>query len=130
MPDATSPPTILIADDESHIVYILETKLSKAGYRVVVARNGAQALELALRESPALCITDLNMPGTDGLQFSLGLCQHPGTAQTPVIMLTGRGHTVSEDQRALTNIVHLESKPFSARHLLVLVESILHPAAA
>ena len=125
---AHAPPTILIADDESHIVHILENKLSKAGYRVVVARDGAEALALALRERPALCITDLNMPGTDGLAFSLGLAEHPQTADTPVVMLTGRGHTVPDDQRARTNIVHLESKPFSARQLLTLVQSLLEPA--
>ncbi|MEL7087901.1 MAG: response regulator, partial [Planctomycetota bacterium] len=65
------PPTILIADDEAHIVYILEGKLTKAGYEVLVARNGEQALALALEHRPALAITDLNMPGTDGLGFSI-----------------------------------------------------------
>ena len=126
---SSTPPTILIADDEAHIVYILEAKLTKAGYRVVVARNGQEALDLARRELPDLCITDLNMPGTDGLDFSLGLRQHGPTTDTPVVMLTGRGHTVPDEQRVRTNIVHLESKPFSARALLGLVQSILDPAA-
>ncbi|MEM7624244.1 MAG: response regulator [Planctomycetota bacterium] len=121
----TDPITILIADDEAHIVYILEGKLAEAGYRVVTARNGAEALKLALDHQPALAITDLNMPGTDGLEFAIGLRDHPATTDTPVIMLTGRGHTVPDEDRARTNIQHLESKPFSARRLLKLVNEVL-----
>lgn len=120
--------TILIADDEAHIVYILEGKLADAGYRVLVARDGAEALTLALEHRPALAITDLNMPGTDGLAFSVALRENPTTADTPVIMLTGRGHTVPESDIARTNICHLESKPFSARHLLKLVNRVLDDA--
>lgn len=122
--------TILIADDEAHIVYILEGRLTGAGYNVVIARNGNEALELALKHRPALVITDLNMPGTDGLQFSIALRENPATAQTPVIMLTGRGHSVPDEQRARTNICQLESKPFSARHLLSLVEQTLGQSQA
>ena len=123
-------PTILIADDETHIVYILEAKLSGAGYDVVIARDGAEALNMAIEHRPVLVITDLNMPGTDGLAFAQSLKQSPLTAETPVIMLTGRGHTLSDDELAKTNIRHLESKPFSARHLLTLVQNTLGKAQA
>lgn len=125
MPTESRPPTILIADDETHIVYVVETKLLKAGYDVVVARNGEEAFELALEHRPALAITDLNMPKMDGLQFSIALRAQAETAETPVIMLTGRGHTVPDEDRAQTNIRHLESKPFSTRHLLSLVQDVL-----
>lgn len=118
-------PTILIADDETHIVYIVEAKLLKAGYDVVVARNGEEALKRALEHRPALAITDLNMPVMDGLQFSVALRAEAKTAEIPVIMLTGRGHTVPEQDLAQTNICHLESKPFSAKHLLSLVQDVL-----
>lgn len=130
MTTPTPPPTILIADDEAHIVYIVETKLIKAGYDVVVARNGQEALRLAQTHRPALAITDLNMPGMDGLELCLALRRHPETAHTPIIMLTGRGHTIPEADRAKTNIRHLESKPFSAKHLLSLVQNVLGHAQA
>lgn len=121
--------TILIADDEAHIVYILEGNLSDAGFDVVVARDGAEALALALEHRPVLAITDLNMPGTDGLEFAVALRENPLTAETPVIMLTGRGHTVPDDALTRTNIRHLESKPFSARLLLGTVRALLGSAA-
>lgn len=131
MSHESTAPTILIADDETHIVYILEAKLASAGYRVVVARNGQEALDLAVEHHPILAITDLNMPVMDGLAFSIALRDHPDTAHTPVIMLTGRGHTLEDADRAKTNIQHIESKPFSARHLLSLVQNVLgHSQAA
>jgi CheY-like chemotaxis protein len=120
-----SSPTILIADDEAHIVYILQGKLTKAGYQVLTARDGGEALELARQHRPTLVITDLNMPGVDGLALCKGLRQDPRTADTPVIMLTGRGHTLPPAEREQTNILHLEAKPFSARQLLTTVQGLL-----
>ena len=123
-------PTILIADDESHIVHILKTKFCSAGYDVIVARDGAEALALCQQHRPILAITDLNMPGTDGLAFAQGLAADPETHAIPVIMLTGRGHTLTDQQRASTNIRHLESKPFSARQLLAVVQHLTDASAA
>ncbi|MEM9881351.1 MAG: response regulator [Planctomycetota bacterium] len=123
-------PTILIADDETHIVYILQAKLADAGFEVVVARDGREALDLARRHRPRLLVTDLDMPRMDGMTLCLALREHPETADLPVIMLTGRGHTVPDGDRARTNIRHLESKPFSARHLLDLVRQHLGDAPA
>lgn len=130
MPADNIAPTILIADDEVHIVYILEGKLNKAGYHVVTARNGQEALDLAIEHRPTLVITDLNMPIMDGLAFSIALRSHPDVAHTPVIMLTGRGHTVEDDDLVKTHIQHIESKPFSARHILSLVQSTLSNSQA
>jgi len=116
---------ILLADDEAHIVYILSGKLSSAGYEVITARNGVEALALAKVHCPDLVITDYNMPEMDGMELSIGLRDMEQTAQVPVIMLTGRGHTVSPQDQQRTNICQLESKPFSARHMLELVERVL-----
>jgi CheY-like chemotaxis protein len=126
----TDAPTILIADDETHIVHILQSKFRRAGYEVLVARNGQEALDLATLHRPDLAVTDLNMPGTDGLYFARGLAQNPQTAHIPVIMLTGRGHTLSDEQRATTHIRLVESKPFSARQLLARVQGLLGIARA
>lgn len=133
MNDTPSPVKILVVDDEPHIVYILQTKLRSAGFEVEIARNGAEALQAARDCPPALVVTDYNMPQMDGLELSIRLKQQEATAQTPIIMLTGRGHDVTDEQRRQTNICCLESKPFSARHLLQLIEKTLsdgHRSAA
>lgn len=119
------PVTILLADDEPHILYVLEAKLASAGFRVLSAADGRQALALALAERPELLITDLNMPIMDGLTLSQTLKNDPATSGTPVIMLTGRGHTLTQEELASTNVCHLEAKPFSARQLLTVVEDLL-----
>ncbi len=129
MPQSSPPIPLLIADDDTHIVYILKIKLEEAGYEVHVARNGEDALALALEVRPRLVVTDLNMPVMNGLELAIALRADPATAQTPVIMLTARGHAVSDEDRARTNIQKMESKPFSARHLITHIQTHLSEVA-
>ncbi len=128
MPDPGTPIPVVIADDDTHIVYILKVKLEEAGYDVHPTNNGEDALELAQRVRPALVISDFNMPVMDGLQFAIALRDTPETADVPVIMLTARGHAVSDEELARTNIQHMESKPFSARHLIAKAQELLASA--
>src|SRR5438874_11402246 len=89
---AGSSKTILVADDESHILHVVSLKLRNAGYRVVTARDGQEALELATIEKPDLLITDYHMPQLSGLELCQKLKQDPATRQIPTIMLTARGY--------------------------------------
>ena len=82
--------TVLIADDEPHVRYMLEFKLSKAGYAVLTASNGRQAYELACAHRPDVVVTDYRMPGVDGLEFCVRLKENPETAGIPALMLTAR----------------------------------------
>jgi len=115
---------ILVADDEVPITCVMARKLERAGYTVLVAHDGEEALATARRERPDLVITDLQMPYLNGLDLSIALKQDPGTAQTPVIMLTARGYLLTEEQIRSTNIRHMQSKPFSAREILDRVTQI------
>jgi len=110
--------TVLLADDEVHITHILERKFQKAGFSVVVAGDGEEALEIARENPPDLVITDLQMPYMSGIELATHLRELPGTADTPVIMLTARGYLVSEEQLSRTNIRQIVSKPFSAKRIL------------
>lgn len=117
--------TILIVDDEPHIRYMLEFKLSRAGYDVLEAADGRQAFELATDHRPDLIITDFQMPGGDGLQLARRLKDDPGTEVTPVILLTARGHRVSQEALEPTNVKQIVAKPFGPGDLLSLVEQLL-----
>src|SRR4051794_10345862 len=77
--------TILVADDESHILHVVSLKLRNAGYRVVTARDGQEALELATAERPDLLITDYHMPQLSGLELCQKLKQDPSTCSIPTI---------------------------------------------
>ena len=123
-------PTILVADDELHIRYVLKYKLQKHGYNVLTASDGEQAYELACRERPDLVISDYQMPGCNGLDLCTRLAANPDTAETPALLLTARGNKVPPSQLVQTNIKCVMAKPFSPRELLVSIKEILgvsHP---
>src|SRR3954454_3269549 len=88
----SSSKTILVADDESHILHVVSLKLRNAGYRVVTARDGQEALEMAQQEKPDLLITDYHMPQLSGLELCQKLKQGTDTCRIPAIMLTARGY--------------------------------------
>ena len=127
---AMSERTILVADDESHILHVVSLKLKNAGYRVLTARDGQEALEIAQQEKPDLLITDYHMPQLSGIELCRKLKQDPATAHIPAIMLTARGYELEPADTEQSGILRMLSKPFSPRHLLSTVEEVLSGAAA
>lgn len=121
--------TILVADDESHILNVVSLKLRNAGFRVITARDGEEALELASTEHPDLLITDFHMPGLSGIDLCRRLKQSAATASIPAIMLTARGYNLEAGDTEESGIRHLISKPFSPRELLSTVNEVLGIAA-
>jgi two-component system, OmpR family, alkaline phosphatase synthesis response regulator PhoP len=121
--------TILVADDESHIPHVVSLKLRNAGFRVVTARDGQEALELAGQEHPDLLITDYHMPQLSGLELCRRLKQDPATAGIPAIMLTARGYHLEPHDTEQSGILRMLSKPFSPRQLLATVNEVLEQAA-
>src|ERR1019366_2412552 len=117
--------TILIADDEPHLVHILAYNLTRAGAVVEIATNGQECLEIALRIRPDLIVSDYQMPVLDGLQASIQLRSNLATTHIPILMLTSRGHRLTPAELALTNIRAVMAKPFSIRQLLKSIEDIL-----
>lgn len=114
--------TILLVDDEQHIVDLAKMYLEQAGYSVASAANGQRALERILRDKPALVVLDLMLPGLDGWE----VCRRVrAESDVPIIMLTAR----SDD---IDRIVGLElgaddylTKPFNPRELAARVKAIL-----
>ena len=117
--------TILIADDEPHLVHILAYNLTRAGAVVEIATNGQECVEIALRTRPDLIVSDYQMPVLDGLQASIQLRSNLATTHIPILMLTSRGHRLTPAELALTNIRAVMAKPFSIRQLLKSIEDIL-----
>lgn len=122
--------TILVADDESHILNVVSLKLRNAGFRVITASDGQEALELAGQEKPDLVITDYHMPRLSGIELCRRLKQDAATSSIPAIMLTARGYSLDEQDTAESGILQMISKPFSPRQLLATVNEVLAKAAA
>ncbi len=122
--------SILVCDDEPHIVHVVATKLRNAGFDVVTAADGAEALDLAMRQPPDLVITDYQMPLLSGLELCAKLRGDPRLQNIPAIMLTARGFSLHDDDLQGTNIKKLLAKPFSPRGVLDTVREVLQAARA
>ena len=121
---------ILVADDETHILHVVSLKLRNAGYTVLTARDGDEALELAQTQRPDLLITDYHMPGLSGIELCQKLKSEPSTAYLPTIMLTARGYHLEPHDTKSSGVLRMLSKPFSPRHLLTMVNEVLEQAQA
>ena len=117
--------TILVADDETHILHVVSLKLRNAGFIVITARDGQEALELVQQNKPDLIITDYHMPQLSGLELCQRLKQDPATNGIPAIMLTARGYHLEPTDTEQSGILRMLSKPFSPRQLLTTVEEVL-----
>ncbi|MFM1824116.1 MAG: Alkaline phosphatase synthesis transcriptional regulatory protein PhoP [Planctomycetota bacterium] len=124
---------ILVVDDETHIVDVVALKLRNAGFEVVTASDGEEALAALAapgarptHEAPFdLVVTDLQMPVVSGLALARAMLDDARLAAIPVLMLTARGHLLREGESVTANIVRLVHKPFSPRALLADVEELL-----
>ena len=81
---------ILVADNDEDILTLVSFRLERQGYEVLVARDGAEALERARAELPDLCVLDVMMPKLTGYEVTRELRADPRTADVPVILLTAR----------------------------------------
>ncbi len=116
---------VLVADDETHIVQVLSLKFRNAGMEVIEAGDGEEALDLARRMSPDAIVTDLQMPFMTGSELASELASDPELASIPVMILTARGWGLDETIASLPNIKSVESKPFSPRAILSIVNGMI-----
>jgi len=120
---------ILVVDDEPQITRVLRTSLQSNGHEVAVARDGVDALEQFLKTQPELVITDLAMPGMDGIELTREIRER---SHVPIIVLSVR----SQDAAKVAALDHgaddYITKPFSIQELLarVRVQSRRMAAAA
>src|SRR5690606_40294811 len=97
--------TVLIADDEPNIVVSLEFLLKREGHRVLIARDGAEALAMIRAERPRLVVLDAMMPGLSGFDLCETLRSDPALAGTRIVMLTARSRE-ADQARAMRSEEH------------------------
>ncbi|MFM7051157.1 MAG: response regulator [Planctomycetota bacterium] len=119
---------ILVVDDEAHIVHVVALKLRNAGFEVLTAGDGDEALAMLAGEPVSMVVTDLQMPAMTGIELARAMVARPALAQIPVLMLTARGHLLREGEADSANIRRVVHKPFSPRALLAEIESVLADA--
>lgn len=119
---------IMVVDDDPGIRRTLQILLSKAGYEVIQAKDGSEAIKLWRDHGGDLVITDLHMPEKDGFQTIIELLSH--TPGIRIIAMSGGGQTKRLDllgNMALLGSVHTIEKPFTLAEMMAVVSQALKP---
>ena len=121
-------PTILIVEDDAAIVTLLSYNLEAAGFRPIVARDGAEGLLKVEEEAPDLVILDWMLPLVSGVEVCRRLRRAPETRDLPVIVLTARGEEADKLQGLDSGADDFITKPFSPAELVARVRALLRRA--
>ncbi|MDQ0148086.1 response regulator [Eubacterium multiforme] len=116
---------ILIVDDEEHILELLKFNVKNAGYEVITANNGVDALKIAKEEKPTLVLLDLMIPGMDGFDVCKEIKKNRETSNTAIIMLTAKGEELDKILGLELGADDYITKPFSIRELLARIKAVL-----
>ena len=108
------PSKILVADDQLHMLRLMQHTLEPEGYRVLQARDGQEMIETALRETPDLVIMDVMMPKVDGLTALRRLKKEKTTRGIPVIILTSSVPGLMRQEAEFSGADLILTKPFSS----------------
>ena len=116
---------ILIVDDDTDIVTLLEDRLQASGYGTVVARDGQQALEQFEQESPHLVLLDLDLPKLSGLEVLTRLSQMKQAENLPVVVMTAYGSIHAAVEAMKQGAYDFLTKPLEKDHLLIVIRKAL-----
>jgi putative two-component system response regulator len=116
--DRSPQKTILIADDDLVTLMILRSVISKAGYSILTAENGADALRIARAEAPDVIVLDIMMPDMDGTEVANALKKNPRTRRIPIVFLSSLISAAEERSGAKGDLISLLSKPHNRERLL------------
>jgi two-component system, OmpR family, alkaline phosphatase synthesis response regulator PhoP len=118
--------TILLVDDEPHVLEVLRVTLEDLGFRLLEAQDGPSAISLAKSESPDLVVLDVMLPSMSGLDVCRALKESTDTVGTPVIMLTARSGEDDAQAGYEAGADRYLTKPFSPLTLLTEVVKLLN----
>ncbi len=118
------PKKILAVDDERHIVRLVQVNLERAGYQVVTAFDGKEALQKVEAEQPDLVVLDVMMPYMDGFEVLQTLRKNQSTRDLPVIMLTAKAQDADVFRGWQSGVDCYLTKPFNPMELIAFVKRI------
>ncbi len=116
---------ILVAEDEKDIRELIAFTLRFSNFDVVLATNGAEAIEVARAEQPALILMDVRMPKMTGYEACRHLKDNPATSSIPVIFLSAKGQDTEVQQGIESGAEEYILKPFAPDQLISQVRNLL-----
>jgi two-component system cell cycle response regulator DivK len=116
---------ILIVEDNEHFRLILGSMLGSAGYQIIEAETGAQAIQKALSVSPHLILMDLDLPDMTGIEVTRKLKENPTTAPIPVIACSAWSMREWKEEALYAGMVDYLQKPIPAELLKRTIEKFI-----
>jgi DNA-binding response OmpR family regulator len=121
----SDPLLVLVADDDDDILLLITTRLRRDGFEVIQARDGDEALDLALERRPAIAVLDVGMPGLDGLEVVRAIRADDATRGMRVLLLTAKAQE-SDVRRGFDAGADIYvKKPFSPADLSAKVRELV-----
>lgn len=120
--------SILIVEDDAHVLRVLSMWLARHGHDLLEARDGAQAREILTNTQVDLLVSDVNMPRMNGLELVEWVRSHKSES-LPMILLSSRCDQDAIGAELRKHDVRMHPKPFSPSRLVVEIEQLLAPSA-
>jgi two-component system cell cycle response regulator DivK len=122
---ASGRPLVLIVEDDPETRHFYAAGLVRGGFHVDQAHNGHQALEKALKSAPDLIVSDIALPGMDGIELCRRLRADARTRSIPVLAITGYGDRHYSERARLAGVDHVLVKPCEAEVVLAEARRLL-----
>ncbi len=116
---------ILYVEDNDDNIYMLENRLKRAGFTVLIARDGAQGVAMAGAEQPDLILMDLGLPVLDGWEATRQIKAAPQTKHVPVIALTANAMTGDKEKAIAAGCDDFDTKPVELPRLLGKIQALV-----
>ncbi len=116
---------ILYVEDNDDNIYMLERRLKRAGYTVIIARDGAEGVSKANSEQPNLILMDLSLPVLDGWEATRLIKGSDGTSTIPVIALTANAMTGDREKAIEAGCDDFDTKPIDFDRLLAKIKFLV-----
>ncbi len=120
---------ILYVEDNEDNVFMLASRLRRKGFEVVIARDGAEGINVAHAENPDLILMDLSLPVLDGWEATRRLKASPETQAIPIIVLTAHAMAGDREKAVAAGADEYDTKPVRLPGLLAKIESFLGTTA-
>jgi DNA-binding response OmpR family regulator len=122
--------TILVADDEQDIRELVAYRLSRSGYRIIEARDGEEAFQLAADQALDMAVLDVMMPRLNGFDLTERLRHTPATQRLPILLMSASVQEVDISRGFAAGADGYLTKPFTPDQLLTRVRDVLSRGAA
>src|ERR1700731_3014458 len=121
---------ILYVEDNDDNIYVVKKRMTRAGYTVVVATDGAQGVTMAIAEKPDIILMDMSLPVLDGWEATRRIKAAPETRRIPIIALTAHAMTGDREKAMAAGCDDFDTKPVEMSRLLDKIDALVKRQAS